>query len=132
MTIAGRQYRVVDAPAYHDRNWDSSLRGGGYAREWATILPEDATQPWCLVYSRIANRNRGVTLSQSLIVWRRAFPLRKFYGRDLAVVHEGLLRRDRVLRLPRAAALLLHGSAAMYRAASTSRPMAMAMNCGYA
>lgn len=110
--VAGRRYSVVDTPAYHDRNWGRFAWGGAYSWEWATVLPPDVSQPWCLVYSRISDRHRGVTLSQSLILWRRDFPSRKFYGRDLAISHEGVLRRAHVLRLPRAASLLMPGTAA--------------------
>jgi hypothetical protein len=112
VTVAGRRYPVADAPAYHDRNWGRFAWGGAYAWEWATILPLSAHQPWCLVYSRIGNRHRGATLSQSLILWRREFPSRKFYGRDLSIAHQGVLRRERVLRLPRVASLLIPGTAA--------------------
>jgi hypothetical protein len=112
VTVAGRRYQVADAPAYHDRNWGCFAWGGAYAWEWATVLPNDVDQPWCLVYSRIVNRHRGATLSQSLILWRCESPSRKFYGRDLSVSHHGILRRDRALRLPRVASLLLPGTAA--------------------
>jgi hypothetical protein len=112
ITVAGCRYRVADAPAYHDRNWGRFAWGGAYAWEWATILPSSAHQAWCLVYSRISNRHRGATLSQSLILWRREFPSRKFYGRDLSISHQGVLRRERVLRLPRVASLLIPGTAA--------------------
>jgi len=112
VSIAGCRYQVADAPAYHDRNWGQFAWGGAYAWEWATILPPGVDQPWCLVYSRIGNRYRGATLSESLILWRREFPSRKFYGRDLSITHQGMLRRDRVLRLPRVASLLIPGKAA--------------------
>jgi hypothetical protein len=112
VTVAGRRYQVADAPAYHDRNWGRFAWGGAYAWEWATILPSSARQLWCLVYSRISNRHRGATLSQSLILWRREYPSRKFYGRDLSIFHQGVLRRERVLRLPRVASLLIPGTAA--------------------
>jgi hypothetical protein len=109
---AGRRYIVADAPAYHDRNWGRFTWGGGYAWEWAAILPSVAANPWCLVYSRITDRLRGATLSQSLILWRHEFPYRKFYGRDLSIVHVDLLRRERFLRIPRVAAVLLPGATA--------------------
>jgi hypothetical protein len=112
VTVAGCRYQIADAPAYHDRNWGRFAWGGAYAWEWATILPSSAREPWCLVYSRISNRHRGATLSQSLILWRREFPSRKFYGRDLSISHQGVLRREHVLRLPRIAALLVPGTAA--------------------
>jgi hypothetical protein len=112
VTIAERRYQVADASAYHDRNWGRFSWGGAFAWEWAAILPPDARQSWCLVYSRISNRHRGATLSQSLILWRREYPSRKFYGRDLSISHQGALRRERILQLPRIAALLVPGTTA--------------------
>lgn len=109
--VAGRRYSVTDAPAYHDRNSGCFEWGGAFAWEWATILPPDVQQQWCLAYSRIGNRARGAMFSQSLLVWRRDALRRKYYGRDLSVSHEGLLRRERGLCLPRVAALVTAGAA---------------------
>jgi hypothetical protein len=111
VAVSGRLYRVVDAPAYHDRNSGCFEWGGAFAWEWATILPSEASQPWCLVYSRILNR-QGVTLSQSLLLWRRESLARKFFGRDLSISHNGVLRRERLFRLPRVASLVMQGTAA--------------------
>ena len=107
--IGARRYAIRQAPAYHDRNWGHFVWGGGFAREWATILPADTRNPWCLIYSRIASRDQGVTLSQSLVVCRRDVPARRFYGRDLSIAHYGLLRRRRPLQIPRGAALAVQG-----------------------
>jgi hypothetical protein len=107
--IGAHRYDIRGAPAYHDRNWGRFRWGEGYAWEWATILPDDARDPWCFVYSRIADRNQGVTLSQSLVVCRRDVPARRFYGRDLSIAHYGLLRRQRPLQIPRGAALAVQG-----------------------
>jgi len=112
VAVNGRRIAVQCAPAYHDRNWGRFSWGGGYAWEGAAIIPVDITQPWCLVYSRISDNHRGATRSQSLILWRYDLPSRKFYGRDLSISHEGVLRRDRVLRLPRVTSLLMPGTAA--------------------
>jgi hypothetical protein len=112
LNVSARRYRITDAPAYHDRNWGCFMWGGSYAWEWAIILPPEALQPWCLVYSRFRDVHRGATRSQSLLLWRREFLCRKFYGRDLSISHRGLLRRERVLRLPRIASLLMPGVAA--------------------
>jgi hypothetical protein len=109
--VRGRRYSFRGAPSYHDRNWGRFPWGGGYAWEWATIIPAEEREPWCLVYSRIADRNRGATASQSLILWRRNVLARKFYGRDLSIAHHGLLRRDRPLQIPRAVALAAQGAA---------------------
>jgi hypothetical protein len=109
-TVSGRRYPVIDAPAYHDRNSGCFDWGGAFAWEWATILP-DGAQPWCLAYSRIVGRHRGAALSQSLLIWRDEALARKFYGRDLSISHQGLLRRECGLCLPRVASLLVPESA---------------------
>jgi hypothetical protein len=112
VTVSGRLYSVVDAPAYHDRNSGCFEWGGAYAWEWATILPPGADLPWCLVYSRMLDRHRGTTLSQSLLLWRGEALARKFYARDLSISHHGMFRRERLFRLPRAASLAMPGTAA--------------------
>ena len=112
VSAPGRRYTVADAPAYHDRNTGCFAWGGGFTWEWATILPVDPAEPWSLSYSRIANRERGVTLSQSLMLWRQTALFRKFYGRDLAIACPSRLSQSPALRLPRVAALLVPGTAA--------------------
>jgi hypothetical protein len=109
---SGIRYMVRGAPAYHDRNWGRFAWGGNYAWEWATIVPPNVDQKWCLVYSRITDRHQSTTVSQSLMLWRRDRLSRKFYGRDLKIEQRGLLRIDRPLRIPRAAALVLPGLSA--------------------
>lgn len=111
VTVGSCRYAVSDLPAYHDRNWGRVAWGGDYSWEWAGVLPDDADQPWCLVYSRFTDRIRGATLSQSVIIWRGDALVRKIYGRDLSVSHHGVLRRERVFRLPRVASLVLPGNA---------------------
>jgi len=107
----GRRYVAHNAPAYHDRNWGQFVWGGDYTWEWATLVPDDETAP-ALVYSRMANRARGVTLSQSLILWRDGRLRRRFYGRDLTVTSSGALRPQQVFRLPRFTGLIGSGRAA--------------------
>lgn len=108
---SGRRYVAIDAPAYHDRNFGVFEWGGDFAWEWATLVPEEASGP-ALVYSRLSDRARGVTLSQSLILWRDGRPCRRFYGRDLTVALSGALRPHKVFRLPRFAGLIGSGRAA--------------------
>jgi len=112
VSARGRCYTVADAPSYHDRNTGCFAWGGGFTWEWATILPADPAQPWSLSYSRIAYRERGVTLSQSLLLWRHTALFRKFYGRDLAIACPSRLCLPPALCLPRVAALLVPGTAA--------------------
>lgn len=107
--VSGRRRRIRAAPAYHDRNWGRFAWGGDTAWEWATILPPDSARPWSLVYSRITDRVRSTTISQSLLLWRGARLSRKFYGRDLKIERHGALRCERPLRVPRAAALAIPG-----------------------
>jgi hypothetical protein len=107
----GRRYAAIDAPAYHDRNWGVFEWGGDFAWEWATLVPDDADGP-ALVYSRVSDRARAATLSQSLILWRGGRPVRRFYGRDLTVSLSGALKPAQVFRLPRFAGLIGSGRAA--------------------
>jgi hypothetical protein len=107
--LGGRTVVLEGAPAYHDRNWGEFTWGGGCAWEWATILPSQPKIPWSLVYSRISDRMRGETLSQSLILWREEFPHRKFFGRDLSVEQRGLLSGSRPLQIPKFMDLLSGG-----------------------
>lgn len=111
MRSGGRLYVAENAPAYHDRNWGQFVWGGDYTWEWATLVPDEPGAP-ALVYSRMANRARGVTLAQSLLLWRDGRLRRRFYGRDLTVTSSGALRPPRVFRLPRFTGLIGSGRAA--------------------
>jgi hypothetical protein len=110
--VSGHRRRIRASPAYHDRNWGRFPWGGDTAWEWATILPPGGEAPWSLVYSRIIDRVQSRTVSHSLLLWRGARLLRKFYGRDLKVERHRILRCERPLRIPRAAALAVPGPAA--------------------
>jgi hypothetical protein len=107
--LGGRSFVLDDAPAYHDRNWGQFTWGGSCAWEWATILPADPDTAWSLVYSRISDGLRAATLSQSLILWRGAWPHRKFFGRDLRIEQRGVLSGCRPVQIPKFAALLSAG-----------------------
>jgi hypothetical protein len=109
LQLAGRSFVLDRAPAYHDRNWGQFTWGGACAWEWAIILPADPSSPWSLVYSRISDALRAETLSQSLILWRDAFPHRKFFGRDLSVEQRGVLSGCRPVQIPKFTALLSAG-----------------------
>jgi hypothetical protein len=108
----GQRHRLEKAPAYHDRNWGVFPWGGGCAWEWAAILSPDPDDLWSLVFSRLTDRLRGRTMSQSLLVWRGERLVRKFYGSDLKVAPRGVLTLARPLRVPRVSALALPGQAA--------------------
>lgn len=111
VTLQGTPQEIGNAPAYHDRNWGCFSWGGSYAWEWATLVPAEESVDWCLVYSRISDQSRGVTRSQSLILWKGRKPNRKFFGRDITVETHGHLRQDRTLQIPRMMALVLNPSA---------------------
>ena len=112
LRLGGQGFVLDGAPAYHDRNWGQFTWGGSCAWEWATILPADPGSPWSLVYSRISDALRAETLSQSLILWRDAFPHRKFFGRDLSVEQRGVLSGGRPVQIPKFTPLLAAGTGA--------------------
>lgn len=106
ITVAGREHRLVDAPAYHDHNWGHFAWGGDFTWEWGYGLPASADSPFCAVFSRLGDRARTAARMQALILWKGARQHRVMAGRDVEVIEEGYLRPRRVFKVPRVMALL--------------------------
>lgn len=70
--VGNREHQISKAASYHDHNWGSFGWGSDFAWEWGSVLPDDAREPWSVVYSRVTNRARSVIRSQHLFVWRDA------------------------------------------------------------
>ena len=111
ISARGRSWVLSEAPAYHDRNWGHFSWGGDYSWEWATILPSSMSIPLSLVYMRIGDGNRNQTFSQGLMVWQGERSSRVFHGNDMQVKEFGLLKQDRIFRLPSIVNLMVPGKA---------------------
>lgn len=107
--LASHVHRLDGAPAYHDHNWGRFLWGGDFAWEWGIAL--GAAAPWSLIYYRITDRARHVTVSQGLLLWNDERHGRTFRDGDLAVGGHGRLRTAGCLRVPRVMQLAIAGSA---------------------
>ncbi|NUZ05908.1 hypothetical protein [Piscinibacter koreensis] len=112
LEVDGVQHAVRSAPAYHDRNWGHFAWGGDFSWEWIVFLPIAPSVDWTLVYMQIADRGRNQLFSRSLMVWHRHAPTRVFHAADIHVSRSGLLRPERIARIPAVAALALQGLAA--------------------
>jgi hypothetical protein len=111
-TIAGRDYRLDGAPAYHDHNWGYFRWGHDVSWEWGFVLPRDAAVPWGLTFVRLTNRARTMALAQGAFVWRRSEQVRVFREDDVEFeTAAGYLRPARVFKVPRVLALLVPGTA---------------------
>jgi hypothetical protein len=118
----GKSFVLRQAPAYHDRNWGHFRWSGDYSWEWATILPEDLSVPWTLVYMRISDGTRNRTYSKGLMVWYHDHSKRVFHGNAVQVHRSGVLTQKRTLRVPQVANLMATG-------ASSSVPQDMKLEC---
>lgn len=106
VVLGDRVYTFQDALAYHDHNWGSWRWGQNFAWEWGYGVPDDAAQPWTLIYVRLTDRKHVTTLTQSVFLWRHARQHRFFRPDEIEVEHEGLLRADRPFKLPRVMSLV--------------------------
>lgn len=109
--LGERTLRVEDAPAYHDHNWGHFRWGSDFTWEWASALPRDPTNPWCAVFTRVADRGRTRLRFQLLSLWHGARLRRTFRNRELSVTREGCFQPEQSLRLPPVMALLAPGRA---------------------
>lgn len=103
--VGDRVYSLKDASAYHDHNW-GRLAGVDYAWEWGVVLAAHVDARHAAVFVRVGNRARTRTYMQALLLWEGARQLRVFRGEELRVTSRGLLRPERVPKLPRVMALL--------------------------
>ncbi|HTQ06919.1 MAG TPA: hypothetical protein VMI54_23840 [Polyangiaceae bacterium] len=100
----GREHRVEGAPAYHDHNWGTFRWGGEFSWTWGYGLPLDASVPWSFIMDHFMNRAGTRTRARALLIWKGPLHHRMFRDRSLEVEQHGLLRPERVFRVPRALA----------------------------
>src|SRR5690606_32830349 len=106
----GGTVRVARAPAYHDHNWGRFEWGADFTWEWGYALPREPHVPWSLVFVRISDRARLSDWVSGLFVWSGDTPERAFAADELDVAHEGLLRQERLLKIPGVLGLLSPGT----------------------
>lgn len=109
--IDGRTHELRDAPAYHDHNWGHFRWGKNFAWEWGYGTPEQASNPWTMVFVRLSDRGHVTDLMQALFLWKGSRQARLFRGSELEVWHEGLLRPRQLFKLPRVMGLVSPGTA---------------------
>jgi hypothetical protein len=109
--VGDRVYELTGAPTYHDHNWGSFGWGNNFAWEWGYGLPAAPESPWSLVFARLNSRGNTAALMQLFFVWHEERLVRVFRDHDVAVRREGLLRPDRMLKLPPAMGLVAPGLA---------------------
>ncbi|MGI9591764.1 MAG: hypothetical protein ACR2P8_10385 [Myxococcota bacterium] len=110
--IGGETSYFHEVPAYHDHNWGHFHWGRDFAWEWGFSLPERADVPWSTVFVRLSDRSGTRALTQGLFLWKRGGHHRIFRAHELAIAPRGLLRRDRIFKLPRIANVISPGAAA--------------------
>lgn len=105
VTVGGRAHALERAPAYHDHNWGRFAWGRDFAWEWGFGLPQ-RDEPWSVVFVRLSDRARTLARMQALFLWRGARQHRVMRGSELTVTRGGLLRPERVLKVPRVMGLV--------------------------
>lgn len=108
----GGVHTLVDCPAYHDHNWGRFLWGRNFAWEWGYALPRDSDNPYSLVFVRLTDRGHRCSLMQGIFLWKGERKERVFRDSEVTVKHEGLMRPERIFRIPGVMALLHPGKAA--------------------
>lgn len=98
--VGDRVHQLDGALAYHDHNWGHFGWGRDFAWEWGYGLPDDAANPWSLVFVRLSNRAHTRCMMQGVFLWRGAREQRVFRDRELRVGHRGLRRFARLCKLP--------------------------------
>lgn len=109
--IRDKVHEIGGALAYHDHNWGSFGWGNNFAWEWGYGLPANEQVPWTIVFARLNSRGNTAALMQLLYLWRDDRMLRTFRDHEIEVKREGLLRPDRMLKLPPAMGLVAPGLA---------------------
>lgn len=110
--IEGETYHFHEVPAYHDHNWGHFFWGRDFAWEWGFSLPETPGVPWSAVFVRLSDRGQTRALTQGLFLWKREGHRRIFRAHEMVIAPRGLLRPERIFKLPRIANLISPGSAA--------------------
>lgn len=109
--VGERTYRLHDAAAYHDHNWGHFRWGKNFAWEWGYGAPDDAQNPWTMVFVRLTDRRHVSDLMQAIFLWKGPRQARLFRDHQLRVRRVGVLRAESVFKLPRVMGLVSPGSA---------------------
>lgn len=107
--VRDRVYELERATAYHDHNWGNFRWGRDFAWEWGYALPDAAANESSVVFVRLSDRGHNTDLMQGLFLWRDGRLERVFRDSEISVVHRGLLRPERVFKLPRVMGLVAPG-----------------------
>jgi hypothetical protein len=107
VSVGGKRRAIRDVMAYHDHNWGHW--GSDCAWDWGFGLPDDPSDPWSLVFVRLSNRARSVTHMQALLLWDGVSQRRVFRNEELQFTRDGLMRRQRLFKLPPVMDLLSPG-----------------------
>jgi hypothetical protein len=107
LRIGDDEHRVDNEAAYHDHNWGRFRWGGDFGWTWGTLLAGRPENPWSLVFLRMTDRRRLVTLSQALYVWHHDDPAAIFRHSAVRMRSHGLLGRAADCTLPPPMRLLL-------------------------
>jgi hypothetical protein len=111
VTVGQRVHALESAVAYHDHNWGAFPWGGDFAWEWGAGAPLGGDSPWAMVFVRLTDRRHLSDLTQSVFLWKGSRQHRLFRANELTILHEGLLRSERVFKLPRVMAQVSPGTA---------------------
>lgn len=121
LTLGAERIALDGAPAYHDHNWGHFGWGRDFAWEWGFGLPAAEAEPWSFVFARLSDRGRNRTRMQTLFLWRGAHVHSAFRDAQITVLHEGLFRAERVLKIPPIMGLIRPGTATDVPALMTVR-----------
>lgn len=109
--VGEREFRLMDAPAYHDHNWGDFRWGRDFAWEWGFGLPPEPQNPWSAVFVRLSDRAHTRAMMQGLFLWKGIREQRVFRGHELRVERQGLLRARQVCKVPGVMGLISPGTA---------------------
>lgn len=106
----GTRHEIRDAPTYHDHNWGQFAWSGEFNWEWGYSLGRETDQ-LSVIVSRISDGMRHRSFTQGLLVWRGEKLVRAFRDDEVRLRRIGLMRPNRVFRVPRMMSLLVEGEA---------------------
>jgi hypothetical protein len=100
-TVGRNVYRITNASAYHDHNWGHWLWGHDFSWHWGYALPENADQPWSLIFDNLMNSARNQRLELRLAVWKDAILQRLFLHGEIEIRHQQFYQSRNIQKFPR-------------------------------
>ncbi len=107
LSVGGTVRAFSKVPAYHDHNWGALVWDGDFSWEWGLATGRTASDTITIVFARMCDRSRSVSIAHSMFLVIDGEVVRYFRDHEVSFSTGGTQSPPPDCRIPAAAALLV-------------------------